>query len=120
MDDIEEEAQRAALLSFGDIIRRKRQAPQWTTKDLAEKTGIEITDLNHAENGWHCLPDVEREILCRFLGIDLDTYPKILRNERIKAARNGAASAEQVRAAHVVDLTRYRETWQKTTTHPED
>lgn len=120
MSDNEDVGLKAALRSFGDVVRHKRQACRWTFHALSEKTGIDITTLSDVEAGIDSLTDTERETLCEFLGIDIDAFPKILRNERIKAAMDNVDTAAQLRAAPIVDLTRYRATWQKTTSHPED
>ncbi|MBY3036496.1 hypothetical protein HFO21_16080 [Rhizobium laguerreae] len=37
---------KAALRSFGNVVRHKRQACQWTFHALSEKTGIEITAIS--------------------------------------------------------------------------
>ncbi|MDC7745819.1 helix-turn-helix domain-containing protein [Rhizobium binxianense] len=120
MTDIEDVGLQAALRSFGDIVRRKRQACRWFFRELAEKTGIDIASLSDVEAGIDALTATERETLCEFLGIDIDTFPKILRNERSKSVSTDVDTREQLRSAPVVDLTRYRETWQTTTSLPED
>ncbi|MBB6224234.1 helix-turn-helix domain-containing protein [Rhizobium leguminosarum] len=121
MIDNEDVGLKAALRSFGDIVRHKRQACRWVFRELAEKTGIDITSLSDVEAGVDVLTATERETLCEFLGIDIDTFPKILRNERSKAVSTQADTPpEQLRSASIVDLTRYRATWQTTTSHPED
>ena len=120
MTDIEDVGLQAALRSFGDIVRRKRQACRWAFRELAEKTGIDVASLSDVEQGIDVLIAMERETICEFLGIDIDTFPKILRNERSKAASTDVETRGQLRSASVVDLTRYRATWQTTTSHPED
>ncbi|MGR9449213.1 helix-turn-helix domain-containing protein [Rhizobium leguminosarum] len=120
MTDNEDVGLKAALRSFGDIVRHKRQACRWVFRELSEKTGIDITSLSDVEAGIDVLTATERETLCEFLGIDIDTFPKILRNERSKAVSTEVDTPERHRSASIVDLTRYRETWQTTTSHPED
>jgi transcriptional regulator with XRE-family HTH domain len=120
MTDNQDVGLRAALCNFGELVRRKRQACRWSFKELAEKTGIGIAALSDVEMGILALTDTERETLCEFLGIDIDTFPKMLRNERKKAARENVDTPERLRATPIVDLTRYRESWQKTTTPPGD
>ncbi len=120
MTDNEDVGLKAALCNFGELVRRKRQACRWHFRELAEKTGIDIVALSDVEKGAAALTDTERETLCEFLGIDIDAFPKMLRNERKKAATENVETPERLREAPIVDLTRYRESWQKTTTLPRD
>ncbi|MBY5650655.1 helix-turn-helix transcriptional regulator [Rhizobium leguminosarum] len=120
MTDIEDVGLRAALRNFGELVRCKRQACRWYFRELAEKTGIDIVKLSDVEQGVDALTDIERETLCEFFGIDIDAFPKMLRNERRKAASENAETPDGLRSAPVVDLTRYRESWQKITTLPRD
>ncbi len=120
MTDNEDVGLMAALCIFGDLVRRKRQACRWNFRELAEKTNIEIAKLSDVETGVNSLTEPERELLCDFLGIDLDTFSKILRTERGKNRMTTVEAVEQLRLADVVDLKGYRETWQKTTSHLED
>ncbi|AUX76491.1 helix-turn-helix domain-containing protein [Sinorhizobium fredii] len=120
MSDNEDVGLKAALRNFGDLVRHKRQACRWTFHGLSEKTGIEITALSDVEAGLNPLTEIERETLCDFLGIDIDAFSKMLRKERNKESTKNVDTAGQLRAAPVVDLKRYRETWQRTTSHPED
>src|SRR4051812_14233195 len=120
MTDSEEVGLTAALRSFGDRVRRSRQCSRWTFQALSEKTGIDIAALSDVEMGIDSLTETERETLCEFLWDDIETFPKILRTERLKAANKASEKTSEPRSAPVVDLMRYRETWQKTTSHPED
>ncbi|MGR9503764.1 helix-turn-helix domain-containing protein [Rhizobium leguminosarum] len=120
MTDNEDVGLKAALCNFGELVRRKRQACRWNFRELAEKTEIEIVKLSDVETGVAALTDRERETLCEFLGIDIDAFPKMLRNERGKAAIENVEAPERLRREPIVDLTRYRASWQKTTTPPGD
>jgi transcriptional regulator with XRE-family HTH domain len=120
MTDNEDVGLTAALRIFGDRVRRSRQSSRWTFYSLSEKTGIEIAALSAVEGGIDSLTEIEREKLCDFLWDDIEIFSKILRTERIKAANNAAEMAGELRAGPVVDLMRYRETWQKTSSHPEE
>lgn len=120
MTDNEDVGLTAALRSFGDRVRRSRQSSRWTFYELCEKTGIEIAALSAVEAGIDSLTEIERERLCDFLWNDIEVFSKILRIERIKAANNAAQMAAELRSPPVIDLMRYRETWQKTSTHPEE
>ncbi|MDI5929042.1 helix-turn-helix transcriptional regulator [Rhizobium leguminosarum] len=117
-DDVEDVGRKAALSIFGDIIRRKRQSCRWTFHALSEKTGIEAAALSALEDGSDSVSDVEREKLCEFLGVHVDTFAKIVRQENAKANPPPQA-VEDLQSSAVVDLARYRE-WQKTTSHPVD
>ncbi|MCQ1572702.1 hypothetical protein NFO65_18395 [Neorhizobium galegae] len=120
MTDNEDVGLTAALRIFGDRVRRNRQISRWTFYALSKQTGIEISALSDAEAGINSLTENERETLSHFLWDDIETFPKILRTERIKAANSAAEKATELRSAPVVDLMRYRETWQKTSSHPEE
>lgn len=120
MTDNEDVGLKAALRIFGDRVRRNRQTSRWTFHALSEQTGIEISALSDVEAGINSLTENEREKLCDFLWGDIETFPKILRNERAKAAKVAESTAAELRSAPIVDLMRYRETWQKTSSHPEE
>ncbi|MFC5755619.1 helix-turn-helix domain-containing protein [Rhizobium sp. GCM10022189] len=117
-DDVNDVGRKAALSIFGDIIRRKRHSCRWTFHALSEKTGIDAASLSALEDGSDAVSDIERETLCEFLGVDLDAFAKIVRQENAKA-NSPPQTAEQLRGSAVIDLARYRE-WQRTTSHPVD
>lgn len=117
-DSIDEQAYLAALAIFGDMIMRKRHAGQWSLYSLAEKSDVDETIISQLEAGEDAGTEVEREALCKFLGIDLDTFPRILRT--YKARTNPSAKIDETElATNVVQLQGYRDKWQKITTHPE-
>ncbi|MFS2149747.1 hypothetical protein [Rhizobium sp. Rhizsp42] len=118
-DDIDDPGFRAALSAFGGMVQRQRQASRWTFLDMLEKTGIEIHALSALEQGKSALPEAQMEQLSEYFGLGPDLFTKLLRSERIKAANQAAVSTG---AQHdtVVDITRYRESWQETTLRPRD
>jgi|GEM_PF-3088244 len=120
MTDREDVGLKAALCNFGELVRRKRQSCRWSFKELAEKTGIEITMLSEVEMGISALTDTKRETLCEFLGIDIDAFPKMLRNQTNPADIRSIGTPDTLRSSPIIDLKRYRESWQKTTTLPQD
>ncbi|RVP99671.1 helix-turn-helix domain-containing protein [Sinorhizobium meliloti] len=118
-DDIDSLGFRAALSIFGGMVQRQRQASRWTFLDMYEKTGIEIPALSALEQGRAALPEADMERISEFLGLGPDRFTKLLRSERIKAA-NGAAESSGGQRETVVDIARYREPWQETTSQPKD
>ena len=118
-DDIDSPGQQAALSKFGSMVQRQRQASRWSFLDMYEKTGVEISALSALERGLAPLPEADMEKLSEFLGLGPDLFTKLLRSERIKAA-NQAAEASGGQRETVVDIARYREPWQETTSQPRD
>ncbi|OHV83914.1 helix-turn-helix domain-containing protein [Ensifer sp. LCM 4579] len=118
-DDSDSLGLRAALSIFGDMVQRRRQASRWSFLEVSEKTGIEIAALSDLEQGREALSEAAIERISEFLGLGPDVFSKLLRNERIKAA-NRAAASNDGRREIVVDIARYRESWQETTSQPKD
>ncbi len=118
-DDIDSPCLQAALSAFGGMVQRQRQASRWTFLDIHEKTGVEISALSALERGLEALPEADMEKVSEFLGLGPDLFTKLLRSEKIKAANQAAKSSSGQRET-VVDLARYREPWQETTSQPRD
>ncbi|NYJ09784.1 transcriptional regulator with XRE-family HTH domain [Rhizobium leguminosarum] len=119
-DSTDEESYLAALQIFGSMIMRQRHASQWSLYRLAEKSGVDETVISQLEAGEDAGTEVEREKLCDFLGIDLDTFPRVLRTYRTSLKALSAIEDQTGEMSNVVQLQGYRAKWQKITTHPED
>lgn len=107
----------AALLSLGDMIRRQRQRSRWTFLQLSEKTGIDSVTISELEQGLDVATEAQIETLCEFLGMDIDTFPKLLANFARKETE--AQRASDLSGNNIVDLEKRRSPWQRTTSHPE-
>ncbi|TBD84832.1 helix-turn-helix domain-containing protein [Rhizobium ruizarguesonis] len=118
-DSTDEESYRVALAIFGDMIMRQRHASQWSLYSLADKSGVDETVISQLEAGEDAGSEVERETLCTFLGIDLDTFPRVLRTYRASLKNSSVSTDDGPAVPNVVQLQGYREKWQKITTRPE-
>ncbi len=118
-EDIDSLGLQAALSTFGGMVQRQRQASRWTFLEMFEKTGIEIAALSALEQGRTALPEAQMEKLSEYLGLGPDLFTNLLRRERIKAANQAAASKADGQET-VVDIARYRQPWQETTSQPKD
>ncbi|MQY49517.1 helix-turn-helix domain-containing protein [Rhizobiales bacterium RZME27] len=117
-DDQDDVAIRAASKIFGDMLRRQRQKSQWMFRELAEKTEVEEDIISQLEAGEPVGTEIEHERLCEFLGLPVDTFAKLIRNQRALLETTGQSSSETM-PSNVVKISGYRNKWAKTTTHPE-
>lgn len=116
-DDYSEVSRKAALQIFGEMLRTHRQKGQWTYYALAEKLGIREDVISSLELGDDVGTEMEHEALCGFYGLRLDTFPRLLRNQRELIDQPVAAT---LGTSNIVNLSGYRDKWQKTTSHPTD
>ncbi|MBY2987010.1 MULTISPECIES: helix-turn-helix domain-containing protein [Rhizobium] len=118
-NNLGDESLKAALKIFGDMLRRQRQASQWTFHSLAEKSGVDETIISQLEAGENVGTEIDREALCEFLGIDIDTFPRVLRTQQAQSETSPTLLGREPTTSNVVNLQGYRDKWPKTTTHPE-
>ncbi|ODR92275.1 helix-turn-helix domain-containing protein [Sinorhizobium alkalisoli] len=107
----------AALKSLGEMIRRQRQSSRWTFLQLSEKTGVDSVTISAVECGEDVATESELEVLCEFLGMKVDTFPKLLSS--IARQQEEAQRAIDLQGSNIVDLEKRRSQWQKTTSRPE-
>ena len=102
---------KAALHKFGDILRRKRQSCRWNFRAMAKELGVNEEIISQLEVGEDVGTELEREKVCDFLGIDLDTFPRLLRNQKAQVElKIVPLESETVSAGtNVVDFNGYRE-----------
>jgi transcriptional regulator with XRE-family HTH domain len=119
-DVLSEVGRKAALQIFGEMLRAHRHKGQWTYYAMAEKLGIREDVISGLELGDDVGTELEHEALCDFFGFKLDTFPRLLRNQRELIDQPAAAARTTTAATNIVDLSGYRNKWQKTISHPRD
>jgi transcriptional regulator with XRE-family HTH domain len=114
----ETEHRTEALRLFGDMTRKQRQKSRWTQGQLAEQTEIDVAIVSAVELGEDAASETQLETLCLFLGMKIDTFPKLLVN--VTRENQEAQRSTDVWGPNVVDLLKRRNQWQPTTSPPRD
>jgi len=70
------------MATFGERLRRAREARGWTQHELAEKAGVDYFVVYRCERGTHDAPRVNIAAkLARALGVSLDVLAGVYEEE---------------------------------------
>lgn len=107
MSDKYDKFRPACLKQLGSMIERLRQSSHWTPNDLWLKTGVLPSAVSAVESGEDWPSDNDREKICEFVGLKVDTLSKLLAQAALKD--QAVVSAQPVRAIpNVVNLKDFR------------
>lgn len=97
------------LVKFGEMISNRRQSSRWTPRDIWEKTGVLPSTVSAVESGEGWPDDNDREKICEFLGIPVDTFGKMLRQATANKTPIVISHLSAESRSNIVNLNEYRQ-----------